>query len=133
MNLAENLKKIRKDNNLSQEQLAEQLGVSRQSVSKWESGQAYPEMDKVLQLAKMFNLNIDDLLNQDIKEVTSEKQTKITVNKYIDDFLSFITKTVDMFSSMKWKTRIKCLFEQFVIVCILLIFINRKVKCPKRT
>ena len=38
MNLADNLKRIRKDNNLSQEQLAEKLGVSRQSVSKWESG-----------------------------------------------------------------------------------------------
>ena len=69
MNLSDNLKKIRKDNNLSQEQLAEKLGVSRQSVSKWESGIAYPEMDKVLQLCKMFNLNIDELLNQNISEV----------------------------------------------------------------
>ena len=68
--LSENLKRIRKDNNLSQEQLAEKLGVSRQSVSKWENGEAYPEMDKVLQLCKMFNLNIDELLNQDIKDKT---------------------------------------------------------------
>ena len=49
MNLSENLKKIRKEHNLSQEQLAEKLNVSRQSVSKWESGQAYPEMDKMIQ------------------------------------------------------------------------------------
>lgn len=121
MNLAENLKKIRKDHNLSQEQLAEQLGVSRQSVSKWESNQAYPEMDKVIQLAKMFNLNVDELLNQDIREVNSEKQSKITINKYIDDFLSFITKTVDMFSSMKWKFRLKCILEQFIVICVLLL------------
>lgn len=47
-NLSENLKKIRKDNNLSQEQLAEELGVSRQAISKWESGVAYPEMDKII-------------------------------------------------------------------------------------
>ncbi len=40
MNLADNLKRIRKENNLSQEQLAEKLGVSRQAVSKWESGQS---------------------------------------------------------------------------------------------
>ena len=58
MNLSDNLKRIRKENNLSQEQLADKLGVSRQSVSKWESGQAYPEMDKVLQLCQLFNLNI---------------------------------------------------------------------------
>ena len=121
MNLGENLKKIRKDNNLSQEQLAETLGVSRQSVSKWESNQAYPEMDKVIQIASMFNLNIDDLLNQDIREITSEKQSKIAINKYIDDFLSFITKTIDMFSSMKFKDKCKCLIEQCVILFLLII------------
>ena len=43
MKLSDNIKFIRKENNLSQEQLAEQLGVSRQAVSKWESGQSYPE------------------------------------------------------------------------------------------
>ena len=121
MNLADNLKRIRKENNLSQEQLAEQLGVSRQSVSKWESGQAYPEMDKVLQLSRMFNLNIDDLLNQDIKEISKEKQSKLMINKYIDDFLAFITKTIDMFCSMRFKQKIKCLFEQCVIGCLLFI------------
>ena len=77
MNLSENLKKIRKDNNLSQEQLADKLGVSRQSVSKWESGLAYPEMDKMLQLCKLFNLNIDELLNKDINEVNENKQSKL--------------------------------------------------------
>ena len=65
---SENLKKIRKEHNLSQEDLAEKLGVSRQSVSKWESNQAYPEMDKMIQICKMFNLNIDELLNHDINE-----------------------------------------------------------------
>lgn len=77
MNLGDNLKRIRKEHNLSQEELTEKLGVSRQSVSKWESKQAYPEMDKVLQLCKMFDLNIDELLNQDIKEVKNKKDKKI--------------------------------------------------------
>ncbi len=52
MNFANNIKAIRKENNLSQEQLAEKLGVSRQSVSKWESSQSYPEMDKILCAAR---------------------------------------------------------------------------------
>lgn len=121
MNLANNLKKIRKEHNLSQEQLAEKLGVSRQSVSKWESNQAYPEMDKVTKLCQMFNLNIDDLFNQDIKEVSNNKQSKNNINKYIDDFLDYITKTIDMFSIMKFKEKIKCLFEQLVIIGILFI------------
>ena len=43
-----NLKKIRKNNNLSQEQLAEILGISRQAISKWESGSSYTEMEKII-------------------------------------------------------------------------------------
>ena len=117
--LSENLKRIRKDNNLSQEQLADQLGVSRQSVSKWESGAAYPEMDKVLQICKMFNLNIDELLNQDIKEVNESKQSRINIDKYVGDFLDFITKTINLFSSMKFKDIVKCLIEQAIIGLII--------------
>ena len=117
--LSENLKRIRKDNNLSQEQLAEKLGVSRQSVSKWENGEAYPEMDKVLQLCKMFNLNIDELLNQDIKEVNENKQSKINVDKYVRDFLDYVNKTINLFSSMKFKDIVKCLIEQAIIGSII--------------
>ena len=119
--LSENLKKIRKENNLSQEQLAEKLGVSRQSVSKWENGEAYPEMDKVLQICKMFNLNIDELLNQDIKKVNEEKQSKINIDKYVGDFLDYITKSINLFASMKFRDKIKCLFEQCIIALIIFI------------
>ena len=76
-NLSENLKKIRKDNNLSQEQLAEKLGVSRQAISKWESGTAYPEMEKIIQLCDKFDMNIDDLLHRDIPKLKENKHQKI--------------------------------------------------------
>lgn len=121
MNLADNLKRIRKENNLSQEQLAEKLGVSRQSVSKWESNQAYPEMDKMLQLCEMFNLNMDDLLNQNVTEVNNKKKSKINVNKYIDSFLDFLTKTTNMFGAMTFKRKLKCVFEQIFLVLFFLI------------
>ena len=120
MNFKDNLKKIRKDNNLSQEELAEKLNVTRQSVSKWESGVAYPEMDKVIQICKMFNLNIDDLLNKDIKEVNEAKETKSIFNKYVDDFLGYITKAVKVICSMSLSQIIKCLLEQGLIILILL-------------
>ena len=123
MNFSDNLKRLRKEHNLSQEQIAEALGVSRQSVSKWESVLAYPEMDKMLSLCKMFNLNIDDLLNQDIKEVNNNKQAKNNINKFIDDFLDYITKTIDMFSSMNLKQKLKCIFEQLIIITILTIIL----------
>ena len=121
MNLSENLKKIRKDNNLSQEDLAEKLGVSRQSVSKWESGIAYPEMDKVLELCKIFNLNIDELLNQDIKEVEQNRVAQSSISKYIDSFLSYISKTINLLSSMKFKSLVKCIFEQLLLVFVFFI------------
>ena len=66
MSLAENLQFLRKQKNITQEQLAEQLEVSRQSVSKWESGQSYPEMDKLLQISSMFHCSMDSLLQGDV-------------------------------------------------------------------
>ena len=115
-NFKENLRKIRKENNLSQEQLADELGVSRQAISKWESGVAYPEMDKIIALCDKFNLNIDDLLHNDIKEVNNEKESKKSINNYINDTLEFITDTINMFSSMTNKNRIKCIIEQLIII-----------------
>lgn len=120
-NLSENLKKIRKDNNLSQEQLAEELGVSRQAISKWESGIAYPEMDKIIQLCNKFELNIDDLLNKDIREIKGEEISKRNINNIIDSFLKFITDTINLFYNMSFKSKIKCIFEQLVISFILFI------------
>lgn len=116
---SENLKKIRKEHNLSQEQLADDLGVSRQAISKWESSTAYPEMDKIITLCDKFNLNIDDLLHGDIKEIKGEEESKRKINKVIDDFLNFITDTVNMFSNMSFKSKIKCLFEQIIIIGML--------------
>lgn len=66
MSLAENLQFLRKQKNITQEQLAEQLEVSRQSVSKWESGQSYPEMEKLLQICSMFHCSMDGLMQGDV-------------------------------------------------------------------
>ena len=88
-NFSDNLKKIRKDNNLSQEQLADQLGVSRQSVSKWESSQAYPEMDKVLQICEMFNLNVDELFKTYTTRIGSRLAGNYRFLRFFGDDLRF--------------------------------------------
>lgn len=62
MEFAEKMQKLRKQGGMSQENLAEVIGVSRQAVSKWESGQSYPEMDKMLALSKLFNVTVDSLV-----------------------------------------------------------------------
>lgn len=72
MSFAENLLFLRKQKDITQEQLAEQLEVSRQSVSKWESGQSYPEMEKLLQICSMFHCSMDTLMQGDIRKTFSE-------------------------------------------------------------
>lgn len=62
LDLSEKIVKLRKNNNLTQEQLAEQLNVSRQSVSKWESGQALPDIDKIVALGEVFHVTTDYLM-----------------------------------------------------------------------
>lgn len=62
MSFADNLKMIRKERNVTQEQLAELLNVSRQAVSKWESGNGYPETEKLLIISKELNVSLDYLL-----------------------------------------------------------------------
>lgn len=68
MTFGEKLYKLRKENNYTQEQLAEILGVSRQSISKWESDIAYPETDKLIKMGKLFDSSLDYLLNNDVTE-----------------------------------------------------------------
>ena len=65
MILAEKLYALRKKSGLSQEQLAEQLNVSRQAISKWESGQSVPEVDKLIAISKYFNVTLDYLMKED--------------------------------------------------------------------
>lgn len=66
MSFAENLQTIRKNNQLSQEELAEMLGVSRQAVSKWELGEGYPEVEKLIILSNKLNVSLDSLMGGSI-------------------------------------------------------------------
>lgn len=62
MQFADKIQKLRKMKGMSQENLAEAVGVSRQAVSKWESGQTFPEMDKMIALSELFQVSLDHLL-----------------------------------------------------------------------
>ena len=71
MKFGDNLRQIRKSKKMSQEQLAEKMNVTRQSVSKWENGEAYPEMNNILQLCKIFNCSIYDLVQTEMSDISS--------------------------------------------------------------
>lgn len=67
MKLSSKIEKLRKQKGLSQEEFANEMGVSRQSVFKWESGENTPDLDKIKKLASLFNVSFDVLLNDDIE------------------------------------------------------------------
>ncbi len=76
MIFAEKLTQLRKKNGWSQEELAEQMNVSRQSVSKWEGAASVPDLEKMLRLSKLFGVSTDYLLKDDIEEVEHIEQTE---------------------------------------------------------
>ena len=71
--LSETLYKLRKQSGLSQEQLAEKLNVSRQSISKWESGISVPEADKLIAISDFFEISLDALLKEKEPPVVKPK------------------------------------------------------------
>ena len=71
MKFGDNLRQIRKNKKMSQEQLAEKVNVTRQSVSKWENGESYPEMNNILELCKIFNCKLNDLVHTDMTDISS--------------------------------------------------------------
>ena len=76
MNLNEKILHLRKSNNLTQEQLAEQLYVSRTAVSKWESGKGYPNIESLKGLSKVFGVSIDELLSNEELLTIAEKENR---------------------------------------------------------
>ena len=88
MTLGEKLSKLRKEYNYTQEQLADILGVTRQSISKWESDIAYPETEKLIKMGKLFECSMDYLLNDDIteKQGIEPKDTETFWDKFKKQF-----------------------------------------------
>ena len=83
MNFGQNLRNLRKSKNISQEELAEKVRVTRQSVSKWETGEAYPEMNNILELCKIFHCHINDLVNDNILDIDSlDEDVKMNAVKF---------------------------------------------------
>ena len=85
MSFAENLKYLRKMQNITQEQLAELLSVSRQAISKWESGNGYPETEKLLILAKELNTSLDYLFSERCHMVRPSAKGRVSkVDTYLN-------------------------------------------------
>lgn len=84
--IANRLVNLRKANNLSQEALAEKLGISRQAVSKWERAEASPDTDNLILLARLYGVSLDELLRTDDEIPMPEEEPEDKEESYSDDF-----------------------------------------------
>lgn len=82
MKLSEQIKKYRKENNLTQEQFASKLFVSKQAVSKWETDRSYPDINLLPQIAEMLNISIDELIGKKILKIAQIIRKKLLRKKY---------------------------------------------------
>ena len=93
MSLGDKLSRLRKENNYTQEQLADILGVSRQAISKWESDVAYPETDKLIRLSALYRCSLDYLIKDDVDShepvVLQGSEMSLKANKLFSGILRF--------------------------------------------
>lgn len=133
MKFGDNLRNLRKSKKLSQEELSEKVGVSRQSISKWESGAAYPEMNNMLILCKIFNCRINDLLSEKIEDFNSfDEEVKMNVVKFESEkqkkvkTLTKILSLIGKISGIVVKVAIPFVILSMIIMPILLSNIDIK-------
>ena len=116
MKFCDKLQKIRKEHNITQEGLADKLNVSRQAVSKWESGSAYPDTEKLIQISKLFNVSLDDLINDNSDMSKTNTAKKFNFMETFDMVFEFISKLFKMFWSMKFWEKCKFLIEMVLVI-----------------
>lgn len=79
MKIGNKINQLRKLSGMTQEQLAEKLNVSRQTISKWESGNTFPDLESVVKLSKMFHVSLEDLLMEADVDLTNKNEERITL------------------------------------------------------
>lgn len=104
MKTGEKIARLRKENNYTQEQLAALLGVSRQSVSKYESGVTYPETDKLICLSELFGCTVDYLLKDDVEEPAAYTGTMETQHRTEDKEGSLSEKIFGQWTNFERKS-----------------------------
>ena len=136
MKFGDNLRNLRKSKKISQEELSEKVGVSRQSVSKWESGVAYPEMTNILILCKIFNCKINDLLSEKIEDFNSfDEEVKMNVvklNKQEQKKVKTLSKILSIFGKIgNIVTKVGIGFITFIMIIIPILISNIDIKEDK--
>ncbi len=126
MDLSEKLQKLRKENNLTQEDLAKKLFVSRTAISKWETGRGMPSIESLQLISKYFDISLDLLLsNEEIIDL-AKKENKENIRSLIKriDILIYVIGTVILISSSQPYPTI-LFFSLFLMKCLILLKKNK--------
>ena len=116
MTFGERLYELRKDKNISQEELADLLDVSRQSISKWENDNAYPEMTRLLFMSDFFNVSLDYLIRGIEETENSHAATTYKARTLLTVWNSFVSNL-----SNKQRRLLMILYILLVFVCIAIV------------
>ena len=121
MNFNEKLVNLRKSKGLSQEELGMELDVSRQTISKWEAGQSYPDFQRLVMLSDYFNMTLDELVKDiDVEEVRNKNMTDEKVSSIYTDLEKgkyYFSKLFTGFAIFGW------LFIILMILAVVLKFL----------
>lgn len=122
MTIGERLLEYRKANNLSQEEVAEKLEVTRQTISKWETGESTPDFDKIVPLCELFNITADELLTgkkEEKKTVVEEKNSNVSRAAVISIsvFLYFVSACWVIFAEEVLELNDGLMVSAFLILC----------------
>lgn len=130
MRFDENLRILRKEKDYSQEYLAEKLGVTRQTISKWENGTAMPDLKKLIELADFFEVSMDDLLGLDYKTINPDSNIDsgscndyneaeaILANRYTNELIHSAHNQIDS------KTKVLSIFLAVVSIAFVISVIS---------
>lgn len=137
MLIADKIKKLRKDNNMTQEDLADKLNVSRQTISKWETNTGVPDIDNIKAICNLFNISTDELLDYNNEIVKKKRQFIIDMSVLLFGIIGFIvfgilllTNKIDENSSVITINAygIISLIFLFLVIAFIIIMIKRNEK-----
>ena len=137
MTIAEKIKQLRKDNSMTQEDLAEKLNVSRQTISKWETSVTIPDADNIVAISKMFNITTDELLDYRVETVQKKKQFIMDMAVLLFGIIGFIVFAILLMTNQIDETSsvitingygIAAILFLILIIAFIIVMIKRNAK-----
>ena len=123
MTIADKIKYLRKENNMTQEDLANKLNASRQTISKWETNTAIPDADNIVAISKLFNITTDELLNYKIETMKKKKQFILDMAVLLFGIIGFIVFAILLMTNQIDETSSIITINAYGIIAIIFLLL----------